>query len=217
MIGFYNYTVILTYLSLLSGVCGIWLSIDGHPLLAMLCLLFCGLCDMFDGRVARTKKNRSSAEQRFGIQLDSLCDIICFGAFPAINVIVWCQNAWYAYGVGALYVLAGVIRLAYFNVMEEERQSSGSNARTVYAGLPITTAAIIFPVCFCFSGLAERNMPLFRLALCAVMALTGLLFVVPIRVRKPRFSELMGILAVGLLVAAGILLVWVQRTWRIFG
>lgn len=217
MIGFYNYTVVLTYLSLLSGVCGIWLSVDGHPLLAMLCLLFCGLCDMFDGRVARTKKDRTSAEQKFGIQLDSLCDIVCFGVFPAVNVIVLCQNAWYAYTVGALYVLAGVIRLAYFNVMEEERQQKGNSPRTVYAGLPITTAAMIFPVCFCFSGLAEKHMVWFRAALCAVMALTGFLFVAPIRVRKPRFRELMVILAVGLLVAAVITLVWVQRRWRIFG
>lgn len=217
MIGFYNYTVILTYISLLSGVCGIWLSIDGHPLLAMLCLLFCGLCDMFDGRIARTKKDRTASEQKFGIQLDSLCDIVCFGAFPAINVIVWCQNAWYAYPVGAFYVLAGVIRLAYFNVMEEERQESGNRTHLVYAGLPITTAAMIFPVCFCFSGLAEQHMPLFRTALCAIMLVTALLFITPIRVRKPRFSELMGILAVGMLVAAGILLVWLQRTWRVFG
>lgn len=217
MIGFYNYTVILTYLSLLSGVGGIWLTIDGHPLGAMLCLLFCGLCDMFDGQVARTKKNRTAAEQKFGIQLDSLCDVVCFGVFPAVSVIHVCQNAWYAYAIGGLYVLAGVIRLAYFNVMEEERQSSGDRSHLIYSGLPITCAAMIFPVCFCFSGMAEQRPGIFRALLCLVTALTGFLFIAPIRVRKPRFRELMVILAVGLLVAAVITLVWIQRRWRIFG
>ena len=71
MIGFYDYTVILTYLSLLSAVTGIGLAVAHHPLLAILCLMFSGLCDMFDGRVARTKKNRT-AEQASAFRL-TLC------------------------------------------------------------------------------------------------------------------------------------------------
>ena len=73
MIGFYDYTVILTYLSLLSAVTGIGLAVAHHPLLAILCLMFSGLCDMFDGRVACTKKNRTAEQKGFGIQIDSLC------------------------------------------------------------------------------------------------------------------------------------------------
>ena len=83
MIGFYDYTVILTYLSLLSAVTGIGLAVAHHPLLAILCLMFSGLCDMFDGKVARSKKDRTDDEKAFGIQIDSLCDLFCFGAFPA--------------------------------------------------------------------------------------------------------------------------------------
>lgn len=58
MIGFYDYTVILTYLSLMSGTIGIMLCLNGmgHPYLGMFFLLFSGLCDTFDGKVARTKK-----------------------------------------------------------------------------------------------------------------------------------------------------------------
>lgn len=61
MIGFYDYTVILTYLSLLSGTTGIMLCLNGvgHPYLGMFFLLFSGLCDTFDGKVARSKKNRT--------------------------------------------------------------------------------------------------------------------------------------------------------------
>ena len=62
MIGFYNYTVVLTYLSLLSASAGIVVSLGGlgHPYIGSFFLLFCGLCDAFDGKVARTKEDRTS-------------------------------------------------------------------------------------------------------------------------------------------------------------
>ena len=84
MIGFYDYTVVLTYMSLLSAVSGIALAANRHPIIATFCLLFCGLCDMFDGRVARTKINRTSDEKSFGIQIDSLSDLVAFGVLPAM-------------------------------------------------------------------------------------------------------------------------------------
>ena len=70
MIGFWNYTMILTYMSLLSAVAGIIVSLHdtGHPYMGMFFLLICGLCDTFDGRVARTKKNRTPLEKEFGVK-----------------------------------------------------------------------------------------------------------------------------------------------------
>ena len=83
-IGVYDYTVILTYLSLISAVFGMTQAIHGDYKTAVFCLALSGICDAFDGRVARTKKNRTEDEKAFGIQLDSLCDVICFGVFPAM-------------------------------------------------------------------------------------------------------------------------------------
>ena len=71
MIGFYDYTVILTYISFASSISGIFLATRGHFNWAIFCLAFSGLCDMFDGKIARTKKNRTEDEKRFGIQIDS--------------------------------------------------------------------------------------------------------------------------------------------------
>ena len=79
MIGFYNYTVILTYMGLASSLIGIYLAMSGsHITMAVIALMISGLCDMFDGKVARTRK-RTDDEKKFGIQIDSLCDLICFG------------------------------------------------------------------------------------------------------------------------------------------
>ena len=127
MIGFYDYTVILTYLSLLSAVLGMVMTVTGHPIIATMCLLFCGLCDMFDGKVARSKKNRTAEEKSFGIQIDSLTDIVAFGILPAMIMLFLCGYSWYAYIIAALYVLAGLIRLAYFNVTEADLLSQRRN------------------------------------------------------------------------------------------
>ena len=52
--------------------------------MAVLCLALSGLCDMFDGKIARRKIDRTDDEKCFGIQIDSLCDMVCFGAFPIL-------------------------------------------------------------------------------------------------------------------------------------
>ena len=62
MIGFYDYTVVVTYISLVSSILGMFCAIDGKLTLAVSCLAFSGLCDMFDGKIARTKKNRTDDE-----------------------------------------------------------------------------------------------------------------------------------------------------------
>ena len=75
MIGFYDYTVIMTYISVVSSMIGIFCAVTDHISAAVCCLAFSGLCDMFDGKIARTKKNRTEEEKCFGIQIDSCWDL----------------------------------------------------------------------------------------------------------------------------------------------
>lgn len=220
MIGFYDYTVWLTYASLISAVSGMALSMTGHPIWATICLLLCGLCDMFDGKVARSKKNRTDEEKAFGIQIDSLSDIVAFGVLPAIMALNLCPGNRVARVIAPLYVLAGLIRLAYFNVTEELRQQTTDECRKSYAGLPITSAALIFPVFYCvmavlcecrlgaiwpFQGMFTDSV--YGWLLCGLMAVTGLCFVLPFQVRKPQSRELIGFLILGILIAAVLMLV----------
>ena len=194
------------------------------PEIALICLMVCGLCDMFDGKVARSKKNRTAEEKSFGIQIDSLCDVVAFGMLPGTMTIVLCGHRWYAYIVAALFVLAGLIRLAYFNVTEELRQKDTDEVRKTYSGLPITSSALIFPFYFClislycvcydrielFLELFAKNA--FRMSLCALMAVTGLAFVLPFRIRKPQSKELWLFLAFGIAMALVLLVVYLRVT-----
>ena len=58
MLGVYDYTVVLTYVSVLISMGGMLFSMNGYPRMAIVCLALSGFCDMFDGKIARTKKNR---------------------------------------------------------------------------------------------------------------------------------------------------------------
>lgn len=148
MIGVYDYTVILTYISFLSGLTGIFFAINGNSFVAIICLMFSGFCDMFDGKVARTKKNRTDEERKFGIQIDSLSDLVAFGVLPsAIGYGLGIANTWLFF-VLYLLPLCALIRLAFFNVNEEIRSSKTKEVRTEYLGLPVTSTAIILPLVY---------------------------------------------------------------------
>lgn len=89
MLGVYDYTVILTYISLWISIGGMMLSLNGHLDLAVLCLALSGLCDMFDGKIARTKKDRTEIEKRFGIRLIPCATLSVLELDRRSSVIVW--------------------------------------------------------------------------------------------------------------------------------
>jgi len=187
-IGFYDYTVILTYLSLVSAVLGMVFAHRGAFGAAMLCLFLSGFCDAFDGKVARTKRNRTDDEKAFGIQLDSLCDVVSFGAAPAFAC--YCMGMDTALGmvILCLYCVCAVIRLAFFNVQEAKRQQVESGSNKYYRGLPVTTSAMIFPAFYLLRALLPGRV--FVILLHVLMAVTAFLFVLDFRVKKPDLSSL---------------------------
>jgi CDP-diacylglycerol--serine O-phosphatidyltransferase len=205
MIGFYNYTVILTYVSLLVSSVGIGLAAAGHPFGALCCLLASGVCDMFDGKIARTRKKSTDEEKRFGIQIDSLCDVIFFGVLPAAVGISLVSKApaldrGIVWGVCCLYILCALIRLAYFNVTEETRQATEGGRRTCFMGVPVTTAAVIFPLVYALSlvlpaAIAPWLYPAF-------IFVTAISFIAPVRVKKPHSVGLVVLGLIGLAEAA---------------
>lgn len=230
MIGVYDYTVILTYLSLLSAGCGIVVSLSGagHPYFGMFFLLFCGLCDAFDGKVARTKEGRTELEMNYGIQIDSLTDVVAFGVLPAcIGAAMMWRSPFFndlfesigkPYGlilrfvllaVLILYILAAVIRLAYFNVTEEERQKTEGGVRKYYTGLPVTSASIIFPVILLLQHLIPADITVLYFVFALV---TGFLFLSKIQIRKPQLRGILILVGIGLV--EGILMILFRWLFR---
>ena len=190
LLGFYNYTVILTYLSLISGVIGIMAAATGRSLLvSVVCLMLSGFFDMFDGKVARMRTKSTVDERRFGIQLDSLADIVCFCVLPAVMGCRYGLNNYFFFVIMALYVVAGLIRLAYFNVCEENRSAKEGGMRASYDGLPVTTAAIIFPLFYCVSLLLNKYCTAATISYlyCGLLVAVGFAFLFnKIKIRKAK-------------------------------
>lgn len=216
MIGVFDYTVVLTYLSLISGSLGIFLSLSdgGHPYLGVFFLMFCGLCDAFDGKVASTKKNRTQLEKKFGIQIDSLSDLVSFGVLPAcIGFSIYNTSNYFnnscmilkiiVYLVLVFYVLAALIRLAYFNVTEEERQSKESGKRKVYIGLPVTSASIIFPSVLLLQFITNLNLTIVYLI---SILLVEFAFVLKFEIKKPGMKGILLFVLIGVIEFALLIL-----------
>lgn len=207
MLGFYDYTVWLTYLSAFLAVFGTFVGINGggHPYVAAICLLACGVLDGFDGRVARSKKDRTREQMSFGIQIDSLSDMLAFGVLPcamtfALGSDMKESKQWYLFfALCGFFVLSTLIRLAHFNVMEELRQKEEGGNRKYFNGLPVTSSAFVFPLLAIIQYLFRQSIHVFPICI-GMMILMSVLFLFK-RMRLPKFSAR----TINILAAIGIL------------
>lgn len=204
MIGYYNYTVILTYLSLISALFGTHLAFRGEPVGALICLLLCGAFDSFDGMVARTKKGRTEEEKKFGIQIDSLVDMFGFGIFPAIIGYTMGLNGWLWFAIFALYAICAVSRLGYFNVAEEMRQKETTEKRKYYQGLPVTSSSLIFPAVYLLK--AAVGLGTMQGIYGIMMLVVALAFVIDFKVIKPGLKGILAMGVVGVFIFIGLIL-----------
>lgn len=206
MLGVYNYTVILTYFGMLISFTGITCALQGNLHGALVCLMISGVCDMFDGKIASTKV-RTPEEKRFGIQIDSLSDLVCFGVLPALIVHSLCvPGSLLGSLIPAAYLLATLIRLAWFNVDEEERQENTQDPRDYYLGLPVTSGALVFPILMVLHGFFDFSL---HVVAPLVMLLIAVAFLTPFRLKKPHLTGQVLLALVG--VATLVLLVGGRR------
>lgn len=188
-IGKYNKSVIVTYLGVLSTMIGIYLILGFDvPQMtgAMICLMISGICDMFDGKVARMCKNRTEEDKDYGIQIDSLTDMISFIAFPMVTlygVSIYFDialNPYVTILVLTLFTVAGISRLAYFNL----GANSEDGPVKYYSGLPVTTTAMIFPALYLLRYVIPND--IFVSIYLGVFVLIAFLFVFNFKIKKPK-------------------------------
>jgi CDP-diacylglycerol--serine O-phosphatidyltransferase len=162
----------------------------GNTLIAVLCVMFSGFCDMFDGMVARSKKNRTQDQKNFGIQIDSLVDVIAFGVVPAI--IFYTHGVKDTLGIIILifYVTCGVIRLGFFNVLETKRQANPEESACLkhFRGMPITSSAIFTPIVCAVSHVLPGSVSM--IAYYLAPAIMGFLFILDVKIPKINIAAL---------------------------
>lgn len=180
LIGYYSKSVFITYLGVVSGTIGMYFAFNHKITFALICLIVSGICDAFDGKIAR-KCKRTSNEKYFGIQIDSLADMVSFIFLPIMIFYGLGYTNWYNIIIFAVFTLGGVIRLGYFNVIAEEKATN--NPVKYYSGLPVTASAIIFPVIYICSIFLTAGE--FKMLYTLTMAFVAILYVLNFKVRKP--------------------------------
>lgn len=196
IIGKWNKSVILTYAGLILAVLGMFLAFTQEKInYAFCCLMVAGICDLFDGMVARRCK-RTEEEKKFGIELDSIVDTMSFIALPiCIFISMGLVQVWDVL-IFMLFAVAGVARLAYFNIDTADSEK----AIKYYTGLPVTYTALIFPLLYLLKLPLEENIFLW-IVRCAIV-IVSVLQVLKIKVVKPKgiWYAIFGIMAIALLV-----------------
>ena len=180
-IGQYRFCDLITMCGTLSAVIGIILSILEFEVTPFILLFLCSIFDSIDGLFARKRKN-TEFETTYGVELDSLSDMISFGIFPAIiaintggfNIMIF---------IIPIYVLCGLIRLAYFNTLNITK----TNEKGYFRGVPITTIAFIYPLVYLLTLI---NFDLYCYAEAILFSVMAILFISNIRVKKPDISKL---------------------------
>jgi len=133
--GIYLLPNTLTLCSMFCGFYAILASFKGHYVYAAWAILIANIFDGLDGWVARLTHSTT----RFGIELDSLSDLVAFGVAPAVLIYSWGLQPFHRFGWGAafLFVICGALRLARYNVQ------MGSAESKVFTGMPIPGAATV--------------------------------------------------------------------------
>ena len=182
IIGYFRKCDMLTMLGTTIAFLGMYCAITAHFSIASFCLLLSGLCDSFDGTLARKYKYNKS-QQEYGVQLDSLSDVICFGILPAIITVLISNNV-FSIIICIFYMLCGVIRLAYFNMLHTTKAAKKGE----YIGLPITSIAIVYPIILMI--LRIINQDLLAKVMPAILLIMGCLFIAGFKLKKPDVPKI---------------------------
>ena len=197
VIGIYRKCDFLTLLGGVFALTGIIFCVNSKTLFAVFCLLFSSFCDGFDGVLARKGKN-TIEESTYGVELDSLCDVISFGVLPMMIVLSLVPFNFYTCVASVFFGLCGVIRLAYFNMLAITKKSDGKS----FIGFPLIISAIIFPFAFFMLELFDLNIGYIIYPI--LLVICGILFIIPVKIKKPDTKKkilfsIIGIIILGVL------------------
>ena len=144
----------VTALALCTGLSGAWFAMQGRWENAVAAIVIAGVLDAMDGRIARMLKG----ESRFGAELDSLSDVIAFGATPALIMYMWVMQDMPRFGwtISVFFVLCAALRLARFNAqIDTENQPHKSAGFNTGVPSPAGAAMALLPMMIWFETGAD--------------------------------------------------------------
>ena len=141
-IGHYNPADLITMAGLVCSVVACFLLAQGHYIVSMVFYILALLADTFDGKVARKLNIQDPHEKSYGIQLDSICDMVSFGVVPAVMAFMLGYNSPFDVIIYAIFVTCGAIRLAHYNT--DAVLSAPGEKHNSFTALPLPHSAMYF-------------------------------------------------------------------------
>lgn len=197
-IGKYNKSLIVTYIGVIFAILGMNFSLLGNLKYTMICMVIAGVCDLFDGKIARMC-DRTEEEKKFGVEIDSLADTVAFVVFPVVIGYSLGLNEWYNILGYVLLVLAGITRLGYFNISVIDKNKD--KPVKSYSGLPVTSTSVIIPALWFITSMIKGLS--FEIVFSYVIYLIAFLFVFNMKIPKIKGKAY---LVVGIIAVVGIAL-----------
>ena len=202
----------VTALALCTGLSGAWFAMQGRWENAVAAIVIAGVLDAMDGRIARMLKG----ESRFGAELDSLSDVIAFGATPALVLYMWVMQDMPRFGwtISVFFVLCAALRLARFNAqIDTDNQPHKSAGFNTGVPSPPGAALALLPMMIWFETEAEwvRDYRLLApwLLLCAFLMVSNVATYSWSSIKIRRSLRFMALAAVSLFVATLVAAPWV--------
>lgn len=141
---------ICSLVGLFCTVLALYFAIQGNFPATIIAMLWAVLFDWFDGIIARKMKDRTKEQGVFGIQLDSIIDMVSFGVLPAVILMSYGNyNIWFIPGA-FIIIAACAIRLSYFNIY-------GLIDGKTYMGLSVDNNALVLAFVFLFESLFHHT------------------------------------------------------------
>lgn len=185
-IGVYNLANFITLLGLASALLACVFAQRGYIRLALCMFLLSGLCDMFDGRIARGAGSRTRREKVYGIQIDTICDMVSFGVTPVFILYSAGFDGWHDVVVYIIYSVCAAIRLSYFNTQAIE-ETPDLNMKS-FTGVPVPFSCIALPPLLIAQKLIKNTAALNVLADALVFAI-GAAFILNVKIKKLNITE----------------------------
>ncbi len=182
-LGVLNLPTVVTFLGMFLALTTIFLAFYGHFAGALISLMFAGICDLSDGALAR-RMEMTDDERAFGVQIDSIVDMASFGVTPALFGLLLGMQSIPDMILLTFFVSCAAMRLAYFNV----HGLVAEGGKKFYTGLPVTYAAIIFPLITVLQTVIPPD--IFAIVFRATVFLTAMAFITRVQTPKPQGKTL---------------------------
>lgn len=173
LIGCFNKSVILTYIGVGCVVLGTFGILNDNWKIGMICMVISGICDMLDGTVARMC-TRTDIQKRFGMELDSLADVVSFGYYPILVFVRYCGLNYLTLLISMVYLISGINRLCWFNISEE---------KGIFRGIPITSGVLGVVTVYVIGLMTSKEIA--EKLMYIAMVFMGVFFSVNIKIPKP--------------------------------